>query len=180
MRKHVLIAFLALMPSLALAAQPSEEDKLFAELKKADSAQTAKPIEAKLNDLFHVSGSASVDLLMTRAGAALGQADHGTARKLVDAVTRIAPGYAEGWRMRARMQQAASDDAGAMVSLEKAITANPRHFTAMAELAEMMEDYGDKNGALKLYRRALVLDPHLAVAVERSKALTKDVEGQGI
>jgi len=180
MRKHAFIALLALMPSLALAAQPGEMDKLFAELKKADSAQTAKPIETKLNDLFHVSGSASVDLLMTRASAALGQADHGTARKLVDAVTRIAPGYAEGWRLRARMQQAASDDAGAMVSLERAITANPRHFTAMAELAEMMEDYGDKNGALKLYRRALVLDPHLGVAVERVKALTKEVEGQGI
>jgi tetratricopeptide (TPR) repeat protein len=181
MRKRALIAaFLLLLPSLVLAAQPSEEDKLFAELKKADSVEAAKPIETKLNELFHASGSASVDLLMTRAGMALGQADHGTARKLVDAVTRVAPDYAEGWRLRARMQQASGDDTGAMVSLDRAIRANPRHFTAMAELAEMMEDYGDKAGALKLYRRALALDPHLAAAAERAKALTKEIEGQGI
>jgi tetratricopeptide (TPR) repeat protein len=180
MKKFVLIAVLALLPSLALAATPSEEDKLFAQLKKADSPDTAKPIEDKLGQLFRVSGSASVDLLMTRAGSALGQADNGTARTLIDAVTHVAPHYAEGWRMRARMQQASSDDAGAMISLQRAVLINPRHFAAMAELAEMLEDYGDKPGALKLYRRVLALDPQMRIAAEREKALTKEVEGQGI
>ena len=59
-------------------------------------------------------------------------------------------------------------------------TINPRHFIAMAELGEMLEDYGDKAGALKLYRRVLTLDPQMKVAAERAKALTKEVEGQGI
>ena len=180
MKRLVLIAALLLTPSFAIAAAPSEEDKLFAELKQADSPETAKPIEDKLGQIFRASGSASVDLLMTRAGSALGQADHATARTLVEAVTHVAPKYAEGWRMRARMQQAASDDAGAMLSLQRAVTINPRHFAAMAELGEMLEDYGDKPGALKLYRRVLALDPQMKVAAERAKALTKEVEGQGI
>jgi len=183
MRNRVLIAALVLpllASSMALAAGPSAEDKLFAELKKADSVETAKPIEDKLVQLFRASGSPSIDLLMTRAGSALGQADHATARTLIDSVTKVAPRYAEGWRMRARMQQAASDDAGAMISLQKAIAANPRHFAAMTELGEMLEDYGDKPGALKLYRRALALDPQLHLAAERAKALEKAVEGQGI
>jgi Tfp pilus assembly protein PilF len=181
MRKFVLLAALLLLPpTVASAAPPSEADKLFAELKKADTADTAKPIEDKLGQLFRASGSASVDLLMTRAGSALGQADNATARALVEAVTQIAPHYAEGWRTRAHMQQASGDDAGAMISLQKAVVINPRHFIAMAELGEMLEDYGDKPGALKLYRRVLVLDPQMKVAVERAKALTKEVEGQGI
>ena len=186
MRIRALIALLALLPSLALAAppgptpRPSEEDKLFTELKKADSAEAAKPIEEKIGGLFRASGSASVDLLMSRVGSALGQADNGTARTLVEAITRAAPSYAEGWRMRAHMQRAASDDAGAMISLQKTVTLNPRHFIAMAELGEMLEDYGDKPGALKLYRRVLALDPQMRVAREREKALTKEVEGQGI
>jgi predicted TPR repeat methyltransferase len=186
MRTHVLIAFLTLLPSLALAApqgmsaKPSEEDKLFAELEKADSPDAAKPIEEKIGGIFRASGSASVDLLMTRVGTALGQADNGTARTLVEAITHAAPGYAEGWRMRAHMQRAASDDAGAMISLQKTVTLNPRHFIAMAELGEMLEDYGDKPGALKLYRRVLALDPQMRAAAERVKALTKEVEGQGI
>ena len=180
MKKLVLIAALLLPPSFAIAAAPSEEDKLFTELKKADSPEIAKPIEDKLGQLFRASGSPSVDLLMTRAGSALGQADNATARTLIEAVTHVAPRYAEGWRMRARMQQAASDDAGAMISLQRAVVINPRHFAAMTELGEMLEDYGDKPGALKLYRRVLELDPQMKVAAERAKALTKEVEGQGI
>ena len=184
MRARVLIAFLTLLPSFALAAgptpRPSEEDKLFAELKQADSPEAAKPIEEKIGGLFRASGGASVDLLMSRVGTALGQADNATARSLVEAITRAAPGYAEGWRMRAHMQRAANDDAGAMISLQKTVTLNPRHFIAMAELGEMLEDYGDKPGALKLYRRVLGLDPQMRQAAERVKALTKEVEGQGI
>ena len=186
MRTRVFIAFLTLLPFFALAApqgafsKPSEEDKLFAELKKADSPDAAKPIEEKIGGIFRASGSASVDLLMSRVGTALGQADNGTARTLVEAITHAAPDYAEGWRMRAHMQRAANDDAGAMLSLQKTVTLNPRHFIAMAELGEMLEDYGDKAGALKLYRRVLVLDPQMRGAREREKALTKEVEGQGI
>ena len=182
MRTPILFAFLALLPSVALATgpKPSEEDKLFTQLKKADSPEAARPIEEKIGGLFRSSGSASVDLLMSRVGTALGQADNGTARKLIEAVTRLAPDYAEGWRMRAHMQRAANDDAGAMISLQKTVTLNPRHFAAMAELGEMLDDYGDKPAALKLYRRVLALDPQMRGAREREKALTKEVEGQGI
>ncbi len=78
------------------------------------------------------------------------------------------------------MQAAAGDDAGAMLSLQRAVILNPRHFEALADLADMLEQYGDKPGALKLYRQALALDPQLAAAVRREKALAKEVEGQGI
>jgi Tfp pilus assembly protein PilF len=179
MRKFALLAIFCLLAPGAIAA-PSEEDKLFAQLKAADSAETAKPVEEKLTQLFRVSGSPSVDLLMTRAGTALSQADNNTARALVDAVTQVAPHYAEGWRLRAHMQQATGDDSGAMISLQRAVVLNPRQFAAMTELAEMLEDYGDKPSALKLYRRVLVLDPQMRVATERAKALAKEVEGQGI
>ena len=173
------LALLLFLPSVALAA-PSEEDKLFAQLKTADSPQAAHPLEQKLHGLFRVSGSPSVDLLMTRFQAALGGADTATARKLLDAVTTVAPRFAEGWRARAQMQAAAGDDTGAMVSLQKVVTLNPRQFEAMADLADMLEQYGDKPGALKLYRQALALDPQLAAAQRREKALAKEVEGQGI
>ena len=180
MRTRLFLALLFL-PQLALAApKPSEEDKLFSDLAQAGSAEEAHPIEDKLNGLFKVSGSPSVDLLMSRAGTALQATDNDTARKLLDAVTRVAPKYAEGWHQRAQMQAAANDDAGAMLSLQKVIAINPRQFTAMAELAGMLEDYGDKAGALKLYRQVLVLDPQMDAAARRAKALEKDVEGQGI
>jgi Tfp pilus assembly protein PilF len=121
-----------------------------------------------------------VDLLVVRAQAALAATDNKTAKKLIDAVTNIAPDYAEGWHIRAGMEQAAGDDTAALVSLQKVVLLNPRQFTALTELADMLEDYGDKAGALKLYRRALELDPQLEIASRKVRELTQSVEGRDI
>ena len=82
--------------------------------------------------------------------------------------------------MRATLEAAGGDDSAAMLSLQKVVTLNPRQFTAMRELADMLEDYGDKPGALKLYRAALALDPQIEGAARHVQGLAKEVEGQGI
>ena len=188
--RPALALFLLLVSSAAYAAPPqslapkpkevSSEEKLFAQLKQVENAEDAHPIEQKLMAMFRASGSPSVDLLISRVQAALAANDKETAKKLIDAVTNIAPGYAEGWHIRAGMEQAADDDTAALVSLQKVVQLNPRHFAAMNELADMLEDYGDKAGALKLYRRALELDPHLPGASQKLRELTTKVEGRDI
>jgi Tfp pilus assembly protein PilF len=178
MRKFLFLAFL-LTATPAFAA-PSELDKLFGQLAKAENAEEAKPIETKINGLFRQSGSATVDLLMSRAEAALGAQDNKTAEQLLASVTSIAPTYAEGWHARAGMEAAADNDTAAMISLQKVVQLNPRQYEAMVELGGMLEDYGDKAGALKLYRRALALDPQYEGAARKVKALTRSVEGQDI
>jgi tetratricopeptide (TPR) repeat protein len=158
----------------------TSEDKLLAQLKHAQSAEEAHGIEQKLQALFRVSGSPSVDLLILRAQAAQAATDKKTAKKLIDAVTAIAPDFAEGWHIRAGMEHGADDDTAALVSLQKVVLLNPRHFQAMVELADMLEEYGDKAGALKLYRRALELDPQLEDATRKVRELTQSVEGRDI
>jgi Flp pilus assembly protein TadD len=175
------LADLAQAAPPAVPPKPTQPiDALFNELKQASTPDDAKPIEAQISMLFLQSGSPSIDVLMTRGTAALAAGDNDTARKLFDSVTGIAPDYAEGWHERAQMQIAANDDSGAMVSLQHAVLLNPREFRAMSELAGMLEDYGDKAGALKLYRRALALDPQLEGVDRHVKALENQVEGQGI
>jgi Tfp pilus assembly protein PilF len=188
MRPALVLSLLLLSGPLDVswAAPPSapkevtSEDKLLAQLKQAQSAEDAHPIEQKLQALFRVSGSPSVDLLVLRAQAALAATDNKTAKKLIEAVTTIAPDFAEGWHIRANMEHAADDDTAALVSLQKVVLLNPRHFQAMAELASMLEEYGDKAGALKLYRRALELDPQLEDANRKVNELTRSVEGRDI
>jgi tetratricopeptide (TPR) repeat protein len=172
-------------PAKAPASKPVpkeviSEEQLFRQLKQAQSAEDAHGIEEKLKIMFRASGSPSVDLLMTRAEAAQAASDKKTAKKLVEAITGIAPNYAEGWHTRAAMELADGDDTDALVSLQKTVLLNPRHFAAMVELADMLEDYGDKGGALKLYRRALDLDPQLDVASRKVRELTTSVEGRDI
>lgn len=162
------------------APRPETQDQLFAQLKKAESAEEAKPIEEKLAAMFRASGSASVDLLMSRVHIEQAGADAKTAKKLIDAVTRIAPGYAEGWHVKAEMEAAVNDDTNALISLQKVVALNPRNFTALVELGEMLEDYGDKKTALALYRRALDVDPQLELAQRKVKELSVSVEGRDI
>ena len=175
--------FLAATIGTAAAAGPQaspDVDRWFADLAKADSPEDAKPIEDKIANAFRQSGSASVDLLMSRAKEALNAADSKTAGTILAAVTKLAPAFAEGWHMRATMDAAAGNDSAAMIGLQKVVSLNPRNFAVMVELASMLEDYGDKKAALTLYRKALALDPQLESATRAVRALEKEVEGQGI
>ena len=167
-------------PQAPAPKEVNSEDKLFAQLKQVENAEDAHPIEQKLMALFRASGSPSVDLLITRVQAAMAATDKETAKKLIDAVTAVAPTYAEGWHIRAGLEHAAGDDTAALVSLQKVVQLNPRHFRALDELAGMLEEYGDKAGALKLYRRALELNPHLPDATQKVRELTTRVEGRDI
>ncbi len=183
MRVALILAFLLLPLAAHAAAKPASPkplDVLFAQLAKADSPEDAKPIEDQIQALFAQSGSPSIDLLMTRANAALALEDNDTARKLLESITDIAPNFAEGWYQRAQLQAATGDDEGAIVSLQKTVALNPRHFAALNELGDLLAEYGDKPAALKMYRRALALDPQLEEAQRHERILSRDVEGQGI
>lgn len=182
-----LLAFSLVASAAPAAAAPrsakpagSEIDALFSALGKAQSDEEAKPIEDKIMAAFLRSGSATVDLLMTRAAAAAQTGNGDLARKLVSSVTAVAPDYAEGWHQRGLMQDEAGDDQGAMFCLEKAVTLNPRNFEALAELAGKIEEYGDKRGALRLYRKAMALDPYFDGIARKVRALAKDVEGESL
>jgi tetratricopeptide (TPR) repeat protein len=175
-----LVVLVALPVQAAGAAKDVQLDRLFASLKAAASPEDAKPVEDQILARFRQSGSPSIDLLMTRADAAFAAGDENTAARLAAAMTRLAPGFAEGWHVRALLQERAGDDKGALASLQKTVGLNPRHFAALAELGDKLSEYGDKDGALKLFRRALQLDPQFEDLRRRVDALTRNVEGQGI
>jgi Tfp pilus assembly protein PilF len=182
----VSLAFLVLAAAApnALPQKPRAPDHslngLFASLAKASSEDEAKSIEQQIEELFLQSNSASIDLLMTRAAAALQTGDTGTAKKLLEYVTNIAPDYAEGWHQRAKLEAEANDDTHALVSFQKTVTLNPREFEAQVELGDMFAEYGQKAAALASYRKALALDPHFEGLDKRVEKLAREVEGEKI
>src|SRR5580704_13315339 len=115
-------------------AAQNDLDVLFGALGRTRGPEDAKPIEEQILAHFLVSGSPSIDLLMNRAAAALTGGDKPDARRLLDAVTNIAPSYAEGWHQRGKMQAEEGEDGGAIISLNKTVTLNPRQYEAYAEL----------------------------------------------
>ena len=167
-------------PHPAHKVSPGELDALFGALAKVQSEEEAKPIEDRILAAFFHSDSPTVDLLMARAAAALHGGAGDTARKLIAAVTNVAPGYAEGWHQRAEMLADAGDDQGALFCLQKTVTLNPRQFEALTELGKLVEEYGDKQAALQLYRKALALDPYFDDLARKVRALEHEVEGESL
>ncbi len=167
-------------PSAPRPAAQGDLDILFGALARTRSPEDAKPIEEQILAHFLASGSPSVDLLMTRAAAALAGGDKPDARKLLDAVTSVAPSYGEGWHQRGKMQAEAGDDEGAIISLNRSVTLNPREFEAYAELGMVLLQSGDKKDALHILRKAVALDPHFDNLDHEVEQLSRDVEGEKI
>lgn len=172
----VLLAF----PAGAAVPPNRVLDDLFARLGKTATSEAAKPIEQEILLQFLQSGSATVDLLMTRADALLEGGDKDNAAKILEAVTRIAPGYAEGWHQKGKLEAETGHDTAALVSLQKAVTLNPREFAALVDLGDMLAEYGAKPAALASFKRALALDPHFEGLDKRVEGLARDVEGEKI
>ena len=181
--RHVLIAatlVLAAGPALAAPPPANALDGLFSKLGKAGSSEDAKPVEKEIMIQFLQSGSATVDLLMTRVDALMGGGDSKNAQRILEAVTHIAPNYAEGWHQRGKLEADAGQDEAAMVSLQKAVTLNPREFAALVDLGDILAEYGAKPAALANYKKAMALDPHFEGLDKRVEQLTREVEGEKI
>jgi len=174
-----LIAFL-LPAASAFAADPPAADKLLDKLAQAQSEREARAIEHQLEDLWSHSGSPTADLLLERSEKALEDDDPDTAQAILEKLTDVAPTFAEAWHQRAEVDTQMENFQDAMASLRQVLVLQPKHFGALAELGEILEDFGDKPHALAAYRQAIKLDPYIDGVQDRITELTRDVEGQGI
>jgi tetratricopeptide (TPR) repeat protein len=155
-------------------------DTLFGQLAHAKTAEEGKAIEAAIFQIWMASGSPSIDILMRRGLDAFAEKDYDRALFYFNEVVTLAPDFVEGWDKRAAVYFLKDDYASALRDIERVLKLEPRHFSAMAGLAVILEDLGDKKGALELFRRSLKLDPWLDGAAQAERALSVDVEGRGI
>lgn len=187
MRRHLIAAAFALgitgglSGGIAHADQRDPAlDQLFVDLRNAQSAKEARPLEHAIATLWAQSGSDAVDYLMKSGLAALGRNDLESALAMFRGVTQIAPDFAEGWSKRATVYYLMDDARNAVAALEHVLALEPRQFDALYGLAEIFEDWGDKKRALAALNAALAIDPQIDGAAERLKSLQLDVHGRGI
>jgi len=159
---------------------PETDDQLLARLAKAPDQRAARTIERELRARWSHSESPSADLLLKRVDQAIEAMEADTAREIVRKLTEIAPDFAEGWHRRATISAEKDDFTDAIDSLRRVLALQPKHFVAMAELGQILEEFDDKNRALDAYRKAKELDPFIEGLDDRIRQLSKEVEGQGI
>ncbi len=154
--------------------------ELYERLRKAEDEPTAAFVAKAIEKLWLRSGSATVDLLMNRAGVLINQADHEVALKILNSIIEIAPAYTEGWNRRAALYFVKKDFSKSLDDLRHALALDPLHFKAIQGLGLLMQELGDKEAALKAFRHALSVHPHLEELRQIEQELAREVEGQGI
>ncbi|MEX0839540.1 MAG: tetratricopeptide repeat protein [Parvibaculum sp.] len=165
---------------VAPAGREEVLDMLFERLAEADNEAESRAFEEAIREIWLDSGSPSIDLLMERGFDALREENYDRAYFYFDEVVTLAPGFAEGWDKRAAVHYIREDYAEALRDIEQVLRLEPRHYQAMAGLGIILEELGDKKGALDAFRRALALNPWLDSIDERIAPLELEVEGRGI
>jgi Flp pilus assembly protein TadD len=117
---------------------------------------------------------------MSRATQFANEADIDLSLAVLDAVVDIAPGEAEVWYLRAKVNVLAGKPERALIDLRRALNVDAKHYRAITDLGLVLEQLGAKKEALKAYRQALEVNPYMEDAKAGADALSREVEGQDI
>lgn len=172
--------------SEAVAAPATERstgsslDDLFHDLKRSGNEAAAARIASRIQREWTRSGSRSIDLLMQWASVAMQARKFDTALDLLDQVVTLSPDYAEGWNRRATVHFMMNNYALSMSDIDRTLRLEPRHFGALAGMAQILQRTGRKEPALKAYERVLDVYPMMRNAQDQVGTLADELAGEGI
>ncbi|WP_170548351.1 tetratricopeptide repeat protein [Ruegeria atlantica] len=182
LKRTVTALFVTVMFSTSSVAQQADsrdEDALLQQLALSTPEQ-AIAIDRQLKALWSQSGSASADLLLERGREALDDGDVLTAVEHLTALTDHAPGFAEGWHLRASAFFGMDRFGMAAADLEHALTLNPNNYEAIFGLGLIFEIIEQPDKALDAYERALAIHPHHEEVTNAVNRLKPQVEGSAL
>ena len=137
-------------------------------------------IERQIRTEWSRSGSAAMDLLLQRGEKAIEDEDFDAALEHLTALTDHAPGFAEGWNMRATALFQKDLFGPALEDIERALAINPQHFGAMTGLAVILQRIGMDASALEAWYLVRDVHPHRDEMHEAIKALEAKVAGTAL
>jgi len=168
------------LPPVKPLDRPKMLAQLYEQLGAARDATAAKPIMEAIEELWTLSGSDTVDLLMSRAVLFANDDEVDLSLAILDAVVDIAPEEAEAWYLRSKVHVLMGKPDRALADLRRTLSLDPKHYQAINDLGLVLEQLGAKKEALEAYRRALAVNPFLEDARQGIEALAREVEGQDI
>lgn len=166
------------------AATPEQRgkllDELYARLATAPDESAAAEIAGAIEQLWQHSGSATADLLVARASAAIEAERRDLAMKLLNAAVELQPDYAEAWNRRAYLFYLEDDYKRALGDIRRVLALEPHHYKALEGLANILQQLGEKKAALEALESLLKVHPNASGAKKARDDLEIEVEGQGI
>ena len=174
--KSAVAAWMILTAAASAQGVADPVDDLLAALATAEGPDAEQIVE-KIASEWSRSGSAALDLLLSRGREALAQEDIDTALGHFTALIDHAPEFAEGYNARATAYFNARMIGPAVDDIRSTLALNPRHFGAMTGLAIILEDLGRESAALDVWREVQRLYPASPQAERAVPRLERMVEG---
>lgn len=187
MRRIVLAILLALAVGAGTSCSPPAPeasrpnlDAMFQRLRTTRDPVEAESIEFTIRHVWAESGHADIDRQVMSAVRDIHTGDTDQALAILDSVVATAPAYIEGWDLRATVHSLRDEYGPAVSDLEHVLTLEPRHFPALIRLGRIMLDLNHKKAALRAFRAALAINPHLDAVRAEADALEDELSGQPI
>lgn len=175
-----LVGFLVALSAAPATADQNDPrlDELFARLAVTQDSGEAQAIEALIWNIWSKAETAGARVLLRQGAADMAAGRHEAARTSFDAVVDLEPEFAEGWNKRATLRYLMGDFAGSVEDIKRTVALEERHFGALSGLGLIYDQLDQKEAAIKAFRAALDIHPHLDAIRERMDQLVKDVEGR--
>ncbi|MEP9399112.1 hypothetical protein [Mesorhizobium sp. KR2-14] len=163
-----------------LAKTETRLDTLFGALKRERNEKAAERIAARIQEQWNKSGSASIDLMMQWSQKAIQGQKFDVALDFLDEVVTLAPNYVEGWNRRATVHFLMQNYRKSMADIDRVLQLEPRHFGALAGMAQILESTGRKQLALQAWQKVLDIYPMQRSAQEKVSKLSEELAGEAI
>ena len=171
--------------SLEKLPQTAEEKRrqladLYAQLAAAENEEEAGKLAESIERLWRLSGSDTVNLLISRAAKVIGEKRNDLAEQLLDRAVTLAPDYTEGFSQRAFFHFSQNNFTSALGDLRRVLALDPNHYKAMEGIVQIWRETGNKKGAYEVLKQLLEVHPFAPGAKQTYDELKRDVEGRGI
>ena len=163
MKLSKILFVLGLLTSLVLPSSLIGSDiqtkELFEELQTSNTQET-KIIEREIISFWMDSGSADINNLLGQSIAYMNRGDYNASLKILNDIVTDAPGFAEGWNIRATLHYLMRNYELSIIDINQTLELNPKHFGALNGLAMIYENTGKKIKALEAYEAVYRLSPN--------------------
>jgi len=166
------------------AAWPGQDDSpldgLFQRLRVTADAVDANELEARIWRIWLRFSDARVTDLMAGGIRRMDGGHLAEARDVFTQITRLAPKFAEGWNKLATVDYLLRDFGASAHGIARTLALEPRHFGALSGLGLVNMALDRPARALKSFRQALKIHPHMPGVRRNIKQLQKRLKDEEI
>ena len=169
------LIFSSLFPAVESLSDQDDTDLdfLFSALLKAENQEQGDLITNEIWKRWLSVDNSEISKLLSVGISAMNQNNLFVALNLFDKVVEKEPKFSEGWNKRATVYYLLGDYSNSIKDIQKTLQLEPRHFGAMAGLAEILLAQGDHETAEAVLKKTLSINPFL-IDIQRQLTILKN------